>query len=512
MKIKRALISVYDKKGIEVFARELSALGIELISTDGTYRKIVEAGIPAKKIEDLTEFPEIMNGRVKTLHPKIHAGILANRKIEEHLKQAIEQGIELIDLVVVNLYPFKETISKPHSLEEAIEKIDVGGIAMLRAAAKNFESVAVVVDPKDYEKIIKELKENKKELSEETHRKLMVKVFEVTAFYDSIIANYFREKFSLKRFPERIALGFEKLQECRYGENPHQRGAIYKSFLDEAAVTQAKQLQGKEMSFNNFFDANAGVELIKEFSDSKEAVAAILKHSNPCGCAVDKSLSEAFRKAFEGDKESAFGGVIVLNKKVDLRTAKQITSFFNELVIAPGFEKSALKEFAKKPNLRLLELRDLGKKRNEKEFDAKKVVGGLLLQERDLIDWEKEKLQFVSKKQLENLLFASKIVKQVKSNAIVLVKNKQLIGVGAGQSSRIESVNIALRKAGKKAKGSVLASDGFFPFKDSVQLAAKVGVSAIVEPGGSIKDKEVIEEANKKGIPLVFTGLKHFKH
>ena len=510
--IKTALISVSDKKGIEEFARELQELGVKIISTGGTYKKIKEAGLKVIPIEEFTNFPEIMDGRVKTLHPKIHGGILAVRNNALHQKQMKENSIEGIDLVAVNLYPFKETIAKNSPLEECIENIDIGGPTLIRAAAKNYEDVTVIVDPQDYERVIKELKENKKVLLE-TKRILAAKAFQLIAEYDALIAQYLNREFLQEEFPEKIALTYEKMQECRYGENPHQKGFVYREpITKESDIVNAKILWGKEMSFNNFLDAHSSIELLKEF---EEPTAVIVKHNNPCGVASSKELSEAFQKAYECDPVSAFGGIIALNRPLDLKTAEKIISFFNEAVIAPGFEEKALELIKTKKNLRILELNLNSKKIKGMEF--KKISGGLLLEDKDSHEMKKEELKFVSQKkpsekEIGELLYAWKIVKHIKSNAIVVTKEKAAIGIGIGQTNRVLSARIALEQAGEKARNAVIASDGFFPFKDSIELAGKFGIKAVIEPGGSLNDKEVIEEADRQGIALVFTGIRHFKH
>ncbi len=510
MTVKRALISVFSKEGIVEFAKGLERLGTEIAASGGTCALLKKNGIKAVKVESLTAFPECLGGRVKTLHPAIHAGILANRKKENDLKELKRLGIKPIDLVAVNLYPFREAVEKNPEAGNAVENVDIGGVALLRAAAKNFESVAVVSSPRDYGKVLGELKAGGK-VSLAMKKELAVKAFEETAMYDSLISNFFREKFSLTGFPEKKVLGFEKKQDCRYGENPHQKAAVYSSPF-RGGLVNARQLQGKELSYNNFNDANAAVELAEEFA---EPAAVIVKHTNPCGVAVGKKIEDAFRKAFECDSLSAFGGIIALNRKVNAETAERITSFFNEAVVAPAFEKKALESFAKKKNLRVIEFRDWGK--GGEKFDFRGLSGGMLLQEKDFKVLKRSELRFVSgvkpsKKQLEDLLFAWKAVKHAKSNAVVVAKDGKAIGVGAGQASRVEAVEIALKKAGKEVKGAVLASDAFFPFKDSIELAAKHGISAVIEPGGSVKDEEVIKEANKNGIALLFTNERHFMH
>ena len=511
MKVKTALISVSDKTGLIEFAKELSENNVKIISSGGTHKAITEAGIKAIKVEEITKFPEMLDGRVKTLHPNIHAGILA-RRTPEHLKQIEEQGIEPIDLVVVNLYPFKETVTKETvKIEEAIEKIDIGGPTIIRAAAKNHESVGVVVDPTQYKKVLSDLKENNYELSEKMKKELCLEAFEHTAFYDATIATYLHKEFRGEKFSKTLSLGFEKSNILRYGENPHQEAAIYTNPLKQGnGIVDAIQLNGKELSFNNYNDTNGALELLKEFN---ETAVVIVKHANPCGVAIDENLSEAFRKALECDSTSAFGGIIALNKECDLETAKQITAFFNEVVIAPGYHANALEELKTKKNLRVLELKNMQK--NQKGFDFKHVNGGLLVQDADTIGsekWENKSEVETDSQTIKDMEFAWKVIKHMKSNAILLVKNNATIGLGIGQTSRVGAAEIAIRQAGEKCKDSILASDAFFPFKDSIELAAKHKVKAVVEPGGSIKDDEVIAEAKKENISLFFTGERHFRH
>lgn len=513
---KTALISVSDKAGLVEFAKELQNLGIKIISTGGTAKALEQAGINVTQIDKITGFPEILDGRVKTLHPKIHAGILAIRSNKEHMQKLKELSIEPIDIVAINLYPFKAAISKENAkLEDAIENIDIGGPAMIRAAAKNYQDVCVIVSPQQYRTVIEELKKNNLEISIETKKKLAAFAFKEIAEYDVLIDNYLNLAFNAEIvFPEKVNLSFEKLQDCRYGENPHQKAAFYKEpFVEEPCISNAIQLQGKELSFNNIYDANSAIELVKEF---EEPTIAIIKHNNPCGVASAKNLAEAFQKAFDCDSTSAFGGVIASNKKIDLETAKKITAFFNEIVIAPDFDKNALEELAKKQNLRVLKLPQF---KNEKQctLDCKKVIGGILVQERDLYQLKESDLKVVSEKkptkeQIEDMLFAWKISKNAKSNAIIFAKNKATVGIGAGQMSRIDSTKIAEMKSNGKQKGAVMASDAFFPFRDNVDVAAEAGIAAIISTGGSVRDEEVIQSANEHGIAMIFTGIRHFKH
>ncbi|MCX6799289.1 MAG: bifunctional phosphoribosylaminoimidazolecarboxamide formyltransferase/IMP cyclohydrolase [Candidatus Diapherotrites archaeon] len=517
MKVKTALLSVTDKSGLEHFARQLYALGVELIATGGTYKKISEAKVPVKKMEEITRFPEMLDGRVKTLQPEIHAGILADREKKEHMQVLKGRGIKPIDLVVVNLYQFKETVRKKGiSLEDAMENIDIGGPTMVRAAAKNYRGVAIVTFPGQYDAIIDELRKNNCCLSLRTREKLAAKAFEETAAYDSTISHFLHNKFIGKQhFPEKLSLTFEKAQDLRYGENWHQKAAFYREPLAaKSSVALAKQLHGKELSFNNINDANAAIELAKEFN---EPSAVIIKHANPCGTASDSRLSVAFKKALECDKTSAFGGIITLNRKCDAPTAEQVASFFNEIVIAPSFDSKALEILKKKRDLRVLQLPGIEKPHAMRGIDFRAVEGGALVQTLDSHRLKESDCKLVSKRkptvgEMQDLLFAWSVAKYAKSNAIVLAKNKATVGVGAGQMSRIDSTEIAVKKSAGRCKGSVLASDAFFPFRDNVDLAAKAGITAIIQPGGSVKDKEVIAAADQHGIAMVFTGVRHFRH
>ncbi|MFH1663911.1 MAG: bifunctional phosphoribosylaminoimidazolecarboxamide formyltransferase/IMP cyclohydrolase [archaeon] len=509
--IKTALISVSDKTGLTEFASGLQKLGIKIISTGGTFKALKKAGIKVQEVSDFTGFPEIMDGRVKTLHPKIHAGILALRNNKTHLEQAKKNKIEFIDLIAVNLYPFRETIQKNSSLKECIENIDIGGPAMIRSAAKNHEFVGVITEPKQYNSVLEELKKNKNKLSEKTKQFLAAKAFELTASYDCLVSDYFNEKF-VSGFPEKISFSFEKISSLRYGENPHQKAAAYKEMLNSnGTLADTELLNGKEMSFNNYFDSDSALSLAKEFS---EPCAVIVKHSNPCGVAVSARQEDAFDKALECDRESAFGGVIAFNKKVNLQTAKKITSFFNEIVIAPDFDSNALTELKTKKNLRVIKVNHFFAE--PKGFDFKRIKGCLLLQEFDEKKVSAKELKVVSKrkpseKELKELLFAWTVAKHVKSNAIVISQQNATIGLGIGQTSRVKSVKQALEQAKEKMVNAVLASDGFFPFPDSIEALSEK-ITAVIQPGGSINDKEVIAAADKKNISLVFTGTRHFRH
>lgn len=515
--IKLALISVSNKEGIIDFAKGLNGFGIKILSTGGTAKSLRDAGVPVTDVSEHTGFPEMLDGRVKTLHPKIHGGLLGKRDNPEHVKKMQEHNIEPIDMVVVNLYPFEATIAKPNcTFEDAIENIDIGGPTMLRSAAKNFKDVAVVVDPLDYKKLLDEMKKKNVELSEETKFELAKKVFLHTARYDSVISNYLEKSDKEPvRFPGILTLQFEKVQNLRYGENPHQQGAFYREFnIHEPSVSKARQLQGKEMSFNNFLDANSALELAKEYN---EPAVVIVKHNNPCGVATGEPLVKSYKIARDADPVSAFGGVLAFNRRVDAKTAKEIVSTFVEVVIAPEFDEEALIEFKKKKDIRLLDIGPTVKAESE-GMDLKKVVGGLIFQDRDLGRINDIKgLKVVTKrkpteKEWKALSFAWKVCKHVKSNAIVFAKENCTLGIGAGQMSRVDSVKIAKMKAIKSLKGSALASDAFFPFADGVIAAAKVGVKTIIQPGGSIRDDEVIKAADKYKIAMVFTGMRHFRH
>ncbi len=517
-KITRALISVSHKEGILDFAKGLSKLGIEILSTGGTAKLLRDGGVTVKDVSEFTGFPEMLDGRVKTLHPKVHGGLLGRRNNPEHVKQMKQHGIEPIDLVVVNLYPFEQTVAKPGcTLDEAIENIDIGGPTMLRSAAKNYTDVAVVVSPRDYGRVLEEIQKTG-EVSAKTRFELCRTVFLHTARYDSAISAWLDSQVPADektRFPNILTLQFEKVQNLRYGENPHQQGAFYREFgRKEPSVSNAKQLQGKEMSFNNFLDANSALELAKEYD---RTAAVIVKHNNPCGVAMAGNLAEAYRKARDCDPVSAFGGVIAFNRMVDFETAQELTATFVEVVVAPEFAPDALAELKKKKDLRLL---DIGPKTTgaPEGMDMKKITGGLIYQDRDLGRIADVKALTVATKrrptdeEYEALAFAWKVCKHVKSNAIIFSKRDQTIGIGAGQMSRLDSVRIAVMKAQFPLKGTVLASDAFFPFRDGLDEAAKAGVTAVIQPGGSLKDEEVIKAADEHGIAMVMTKMRHFRH
>jgi phosphoribosylaminoimidazolecarboxamide formyltransferase / IMP cyclohydrolase len=512
MAVKRALLSVSNKEGIVSLAKQLVELGVEIISTGGTKKTLEEAGVPVIGISEVTGFPEILDGRVKTLHPMIHGGLLAIRDNERHQNELREHHITPIDLVVVNLYPFQQTIAKSNvTFAEAIENIDIGGPTMLRAAAKNHQYVTVVVDPADYDTVVQELKEHG-DVSAETKLKLAAKVFRHTAAYDAMIAEYLTNKTG-EEYPETLTITFEKKQALRYGENPHQTAAFYKKPLGSSfSIAQATQLHGKELSYNNINDANAALQIVKEFT---EPAAVAVKHMNPCGVGVGATIYEAFAKAYEADPTSIFGGIIALNREVDKETAEKMHEIFLEIVIAPSFSKEALNILTQKKNIRLLTV-DFSAP-NMKEKMLVSVQGGLLVQEADTHTLDDAEIKVVTKREpteqeWEALRFAWKVVKHVKSNAIVLAKDGMTIGVGAGQMNRVGAAKIAIEQAGEKAKGAVLASDAFFPMDDTVEAAAKAGITAIIQPGGSIRDADSIKKADEYGIAMVFTGIRHFKH
>jgi phosphoribosylaminoimidazolecarboxamide formyltransferase/IMP cyclohydrolase len=522
LKVKRALISLSDKTGIEDLVRTLNGFGVEILSTGGTAKKIKDLGVPVKDVSEYTGFPEMMNGRVKTLHPKIHGGLLALRENASHMEQAKEHGIGMIDMVVVNLYPFEKTVAKEGvSLEEAIENIDIGGPSMLRSGAKNYKSVAIITDPAKYPDIIKEMKESDGCLSEGTLKCLSVEVFKRTSEYDKVIYNYLSRQSEgagqkSDKFAQNLSLSFAKVQDLRYGENPHQQAAFYKDrSAQESGICNARQLQGKELSFNNIIDLNAAIEIVKDF---EEPAASVIKHTNPCGAATADSLSRAYLDALDCDRLSAFGSIVGFNGAVDKELAEVIMkeADFVECIIAPGFDDAAKEIFSAKKNLRLLEVPGY-KRTTEKEADYKKVVGGLLVQDMDLKVIGENELKVAtktspSKEQMQSLLFAWRIVKHVKSNAIVLCRGTKTVGIGAGQMSRVDSVIIASRKAADRTKGSCLASDAFFPKPDAIEQAHQAGVTAIIQPGGSKGDEAIIAACDKYGISMVFTGCRHFKH
>ncbi len=527
VKIRRALISVSDKTGLEALGQGLARQGIEILSTGGTAKALKAAGLAVRDVSEVTGFPEMMDGRVKTLHPKIHAGLLARRDNPDHMSQIQAQGIEPIDMVIVNLYPFAKTVAQAGvKLETAIENIDIGGPSMIRSAAKNFMSVAVVVNPGRYSRILSELDANQGQIAEKTLRELAIEAFDHTAEYDAGIHRYLQTSLiegESPVFPEIIRFTFIKQQALRYGENPHQQAAFYRqepvgNQEPVPSVASASQVHGKELSFNNIMDIHAALEIVRDF---EEPAVCVIKHTNPCGMAVGVDINQAFRKAYAADPLSAFGGIVGLNRTCTAEIARSIKDIFLECVIAPGFESEALAILKEKKNIRLLETGSM--KCQEKQanswmgMDFKRVVNGLLLQERDQGMITSQDLKIVTKRrpeeaEIRDLLFAWKVCKHVKSNAILLAKDGVTLGIGPGQTNRVGAVEIALRNAGEKACHAVLASDAFFPFRDGLDAAAQQKVAAVIQPGGSVKDAEVIAAANKHNMAMVFTNVRHFKH
>mgnify|MGYP001233476402 FL=1 len=506
---KRALISVSNKDGILDFAKELVALDYEILSTGGTKKMLQDNNVPVTAVDEVTKFPEILDGRVKTLNPMIHGGLLGKFDDPSHQAQMNEHGIEPIEIVCVNLYPFVETISKPNvTWDDAIENIDIGGPTMLRSAAKNHQYVTVIVDSNDYAKVLEELKANGS-TTLETRKALAAKVFRHTAAYDSYISNYLTEE----EFPENLTMTYELKQTLRYGENPHQKAAFYQKRLSsDFSLAYATQLHGKELSYNNIQDGNAALQIVKEF-DKPAAVA--VKHMNPCGVGTGATIEEAFDKAYEADPTSIFGGIIALNREVDASTAEKLSGIFLEIIIAPSFTDEALEILTKKKNIRLLTINFAQEKKDQ--FKVVSVEGGLLVQEEDTFGFADADVKVVTdreptEEEWEALKLGWAVVKHVKSNAIVVNDTQMTLGVGAGQMNRVGAAKIALEQAGEKAKGAVLASDAFFPMSDTVEAAAAAGIKAIIQPGGSVKDQESIDKANEFGIAMVFTGVRHFKH
>ncbi len=515
--ITRALISVSDKSGIIEFAQQLADYGVELLSTGGTAKLLREAGLTVKDVSEFTGFPEMLDGRVKTLHPKVHGGLLGMRSNPAHVAKMKEHGIENIDMVIVNLYPFEAAIAREGChLEEAIENIDIGGPTMLRSAAKNYPDVTVLVDSADYVQVLEEMKATGGSVAASTNFALAVKVFQHTAAYDGAISNYLGSRLTgeIQNYPPTFTLQVKKAQDLRYGENPHQTAAFYvENRISEPCVSNARQLQGKELSFNNIIDLDAAIETVKEFEKS---AAVIIKHTNPCGVALADSPLTAYLKARECDPVSAFGGIVGFNRTVDAETAKELTSTFLEAVIAPGYSEEALEIFAAKKNVRVMQVPLLDRYAAE-GFDLKRVTGGLLLQGRDLGMINSLECRVVTERipttsEYEALDFAWRVCKHVKSNAIVFSNCDQTVGIGAGQMSRVDSSKIAVQKALLPTRGTVLASDAFFPFRDGVDAAAEAGVTAIIQTGGSVRDEEVIKAANEHGIAMLFTSMRHFRH
>ncbi|WP_374518581.1 bifunctional phosphoribosylaminoimidazolecarboxamide formyltransferase/IMP cyclohydrolase [Undibacterium squillarum] len=520
--IKQALISVSDKTGVLEFARELSALGVKLLSTGGTAKLLADNGLPVTEVADYTGFPEMLDGRVKTLHPKVHGGILARRDLPEHVAALEQHQIPTIDMVVVNLYPFQQTVAKAEcSLEDAIENIDIGGPTMLRSSAKNHKDVTVIVDPADYSRVLIEMKANGNKVSYETNFTLAKKVFAHTAQYDGAITNYLtslgedKQHTTRSAYPQTLNLHFDKVQDMRYGENPHQSAAFYRDLAPAAgALASYTQLQGKELSYNNIADADAAWECVKSFADK---ACVIIKHANPCGVATGVSALDAYSKAFQTDPTSAFGGIIAFNCELDAQAAEAVAKQFVEVLIAPSFTAEAKAIFAAKQNVRLLEI-PLGNGINA--YDVKRVGGGLLVQSSDSKNVMPEELRVVSSlqptpQQMADMMFAWRVAKFVKSNAIVFCGNGMTLGVGAGQMSRIDSARIASIKAqnaGLTLSGSAVASDAFFPFRDGLDVVVDAGATCVIHPGGSMRDQEVIDAANERGVVMVFTGTRHFRH
>ena len=514
----KALISVYDKTGIVEFAGWLHQAGIELVSTGGTHRTLThEGGLTVQQVSDLTGFPEILDGRVKTLHPRIHGGLLARRDIPEHVEQLSKEGIEVIDLVAVNLYPFLETISKPEvTLDDALENIDIGGPTLLRAGAKNFPFITVVVDPADYAWIAERVKNGGPSLEERRH--LAHKAFRHVSLYDTAVAQYLAggedgpSPGAGDGLPQELNLTYRRLQELRYGENPHQKAALYVPSTEGSGIARARQLHGRELSFNNLMDADAAWRVVTDF---EETAAVVIKHTNPCGLACHSDPAEAYRRAYSGDTVSAFGGIVGFNRTVTAAAAGEMSGVFYEVVVAPDYEPEALEILKEKRNLRILAV---PLSRNSGDYyDTRPLGDGLLVQTRDNItedptSWKPVTQRAPTQQELEDLAFAWKAAKHLKSNAIVLASDQRLLGMGAGQPNRVTSVHLALRAAGESSTGSVLASDAFFPFADNIDLAAEGGVTAIAQPGGSVRDEEVIAAANKYNMAMVFTGVRHFKH
>jgi len=518
-KIKRVVISVSDKEGISNFAKGLEDFDVEILSTGGTAKQLRDAGVKVMDISEYTGSPEILDGRVKTLHPKIYGGVLALRDNDTHLHQMVENNLEPIDMIVVNLYPFEEVIKKEDvDFMEAIENIDIGGPTMLRAAAKNYRYVTIVTHPEDYQELLKELKKNKGSISPETNFRLAVKAFSYVSRYDAAISNFLGsidQNGEKTKFPPSITIHMDKKMKLRYGENPHQEGSFYvQSGFEEPCISNSIQLQGKELSLNNIYDTDAALEAVKDFS---ETACVVVKHNNPCGVATDESVVEAFLKAKACDPVSSFGGIVAFNREVDEATASELAGMFLEVVIAPGFSEKALEVLSSKTNLRVMKTPELPLKSNA-GLDFKKVIGGALIQDRDTgIDKDFDNMKVLTKRkptdeELAALKFGWKVCKHVKSNAIVFSREAQTVGIGAGQMSRVDSVKIATIKAELPTEGATLASDAFFPFRDGIDEAAKAGITAIVQPGGSIRDQDIIDACDEHGIAMVFTGFRHFKH
>jgi phosphoribosylaminoimidazolecarboxamide formyltransferase / IMP cyclohydrolase len=516
VRIERALLSVSNKEGLVDFAKGLRGMGVEIVSTGGTATLLERNDVRTLGISDVTGWPEMLDGRVKTLHPAIHAGILARRDSEEHMDQLKKANIKKIDMVVVNLYPFKETVLKGSSLEEIIENIDIGGPSLIRAAAKNHEGVAVVTDPSRYPSLLLEMQSSNASIGEETLRALALEAYRSTAVYDAMISSYLAKVFPGEMFPSTFSLGLEKAYDLRYGENPQQTGAFYVDpFASGVTVGRSEKLHGREISYNNILDLESALELLREFPDRPTAV--VIKHTNPCGIASSANLVDAFVTAYKVDALAAFGCVIGLNREVDLATAEQIASHFVDCVIAPEYAPEALAALSKKKNIRLLRTGSPILHDEKPELKMKKVKGGLLVQTADVKPLDPGTLKVVTKRapteeETMSMLFAWKVCKHVWSNAIILAKEERVVGIGAGQMSRVDSSMIAAYKAKEEARGAVMASDAFFPFRDGIDEAAKAGVTAVIQPGGSIRDEEVIKAADEHGMAMVFTGIRIFRH
>lgn len=513
--IRRAIISVSDKTGIADFARKLVALNVEILSTGGTAKLLEKEGVPCKEVSEITGFPECLDGRVKTLHPLLHGGILAIRENEAHMKRVQELGIGLIDMIVVNLYPFKATVMKPGvSFEECVENIDIGGPSMLRAAAKNHHDVTVITDPSDYEIVLSEM-EATGDTTYETRFRLAKRVFEHTAAYDALIADYFFKQSGDASLPSPYTITFDRVSEMRYGENPHQKATFFRNALPvPGSLAEAEQINGKELSYNNIADTDATIGCLKEFS---EPTVVAVKHANPCGVGSGKTILEAWRKAYEADTVSVYGGIVAANREIDAQTAEEMSKIFLEVIVAPSFSPEAKEILCAKKNLRVLILPDISAPIPSEELNYKRVIGGLLVQEHDHSVIAADGSRVVTKAQpdaslMADMEFAMKVVKHTKSNGIVVVKDLQTLGVGPGQTNRVGAAKIALDFAGDKAKGAVMGSDAFFPFRDVVDAAHEAGITTIVQPGGSMRDQESIDACDEFGIAMVFTGERHFKH
>ncbi len=513
--IRRAIISVSDKTGIADFARKLVSLGVEILSTGGTAKLLEKEGVPCREVSEITGFPECLDGRVKTLHPLLHGGILAIRDNDAHMKRVQELGIGLVDMIVVNLYPFKATIMKPGvSFEECVENIDIGGPSMLRAAAKNHHDVTVITDPSDYVVVLSEM-EATGDTTYETRFRLAKRVFEHTAAYDALIAAYFYRQSEDKTLPSPYTITFDRVSEMRYGENPHQKATFFRSAVPvSGSLADAEQMNGKELSYNNIADTDATICCLKEFI---EPTVVAVKHANPCGVGSGRTIFEAWQKAYEADSVSIFGGIVAANREIDAKTAEEMSKVFLEVIVAPSYTPEAKEILCAKKNLRVLILPEISAPIPTDELNYKRVVGGLLVQEHDHSVISKDGTRVVTKTHPDDALmadmeFAMKVVKHIKSNGIVVVKNLQTLGIGPGQTNRVGAAGIALDFAGKKAAGAVLGSDAFFPFRDVVDAAHDAGITTIVQPGGSMRDQESIDACDEFGIAMVFTGERHFKH